>query len=361
MRIVGHTLYRYRLPYARAVAWSDTIEDGADFLLLRLTADTGQEGLAETVLKPTWNGASARTIAAALEDVLLPWLDGQDVSDPATVAARCAMIPGQQAACTLLDNALWDLRAAAAGKPLWQLWGGRDAVDLSWVLTRQAPRLMVREAVDVIARYGFRALKIKGGQGLDIDVQAVGEIRAAVGSDIALFVDANGAYPRDAAKAYVEAMTSAGAALVEDPSPLAPDAAFQVLQESLASPVLVDFGNTCVRDAALFLARGARALSLKPGRFGLTATRQMAELAAAHHAQTVVGMFGESALGTLTALAQAACLPATALPAETTWYLAMTAQITDLPAIRDGRLRLPATAGLAQQVDWDRVTSFTRS
>jgi L-alanine-DL-glutamate epimerase-like enolase superfamily enzyme len=111
----------------------------------------------------------------------------------------------------------------------------------------------------------------------------------------------------------------------------------------------------------LFFERGARALSLKPGRFGLTATRRMADIAAAHDARTVVGMFGESALGTLTALAQAACLPASALPAETTWYLAMTTQIVDLPAIREGRLRLPTACGWAQQVDWDRLTSLTRS
>jgi L-alanine-DL-glutamate epimerase-like enolase superfamily enzyme len=361
MRLVRHTLYRYRLPYARAVKWSDIIEDGADFLLLRLTADTGEEGVAETVLKPTWNGASARTIAAALEDILLPWLQDQDVSDPVAVAARLAMIPGQQAACTLLDNALWDLRAAAARTPLWQHWGGRDTVDLSWVLTRQAPFLMVQEADDIIARHGFRALKVKGGQGVDVDLQAVRAIRDAVGSRVALYVDANGAYPHDVAQGYVDAMTDAGAAMVEDPSPLAPDAAFEALQASLASPVLVDFGNTGLRDTALFLERGARAISLKPGRFGLSATRRMAQMAAAHDALTVVGMFGESALGTLTALAQAACLPDSALPAETTWYLAMTAQIVDLPAIRDGRLRLPEAGGLAQQVDWDRLTSLTRS
>lgn len=361
MRIVDHTIYRYRLPYARAVKWSDIVEDGADFLLLRLTADTGNEGVAETVLKPTWNGASASTITAALEDVLLPWLKDQDVSDPAEVAARLGMIPGQQAACTLLDNALWDLRAASARTPLWHYLGGRDTVDLSWVLTRQAPSLMVHEAADIIDRHGFRALKIKGGQGIDVDVQAVKAIRQAVGGGVALYVDANGAYPLHAAQSYVDAMTDAGAALVEDPSPLHPDAAFESLQASLASPVLVDFGNTCLRDTALFLERGARAISLKPGRFGLTATRQMATLAAAHDALTVVGMFGESALGTLTALAQAACLPDSALPAETTWYLAMTTQIVDLPAIREGRLRLPAACGLAQQVDWDRLTSLTRS
>ena len=361
MRIVRHTLYAYRLPYARAVKWSDIVEDGADFLLLRLTADTGKEGVAETVLKGTWNGASARTIAAALEDVLLPWLQGQDVSDPSTVAARLAMIPTQQAACTLLDNALWDLRAASFGKPLWQAWGGRDMVDLSWVLTRQAPALMVQEAEDVIARHGSRALKIKGGQGVDVDAAAVRQIGKAVGSGVALYVDANGAYPLAIARQYVEAMTDAGAALVEDPSPLAPDAAFEALQASLASPVLVDFGNASLRDTALFFERGAQALSLKPGRFGLTATRRMAEMAAACKALTVVGMFGESALGTLTALAQAACLPASALPAETTWYLAMTTQIVDLPAIHEGRLRLPATCGLAQQVDWERLTSLTRS
>src|SRR5690606_18727652 len=96
------------------------------------------------------------------------------------------------------------------------------------------------------------------------------------------------------------------------------------------------------RDADAFLDSGARAISLKPGRFGLSDTRYMAGQAHKAGARTVTGLFGESLLGTLAALQLASALPTSSLPAEVSWFLAMTHQIllTPLP-IRDGVLTLP--------------------
>jgi hypothetical protein len=52
-------------------------------------------------------------------------------------------------------------------------------------------------------------------------------------------------------------------------------------------------------------------------------------------------------------------LPVTMLPAELTWYLAMTEQvITHVPVITDGCADLPDTASLASLVDWDAVKRF---
>ena len=355
MFLARHALHRYRLPYARAVRWSDIVEDGADFVLLHLESDTGHEGVAESVLKPTWNGASARSIAAALEDLLLPLLLNVDISDPQQVSDRLASIPGHQAAKTLLDNALWDLHASAGGKPLWKLWEGTNAVAVSWVLTRQSPALMAREAADMVDRFGFGTLKIKGGQGLATDVAALHEVAAAVGSSVRLYVDANAAYPPHEAPHYMRALCEAGAVAVEDPCALVPGNAFQRLQQDVPVPVLVDFGCESPRDAALFIERGAKALSLKPGRLGLSASRTMGRLLEDAGGLAVVGMFGESALGTVTALSLAATLPHSSLAAETTWFLSMTQQILDLPAISCGELSLPDTPGMARHVDWERL------
>ena len=59
---------------------------------------------------------------------------------------------------------------AAAKKPLWKQWGGRQEVDLLWIVTRQAPALMAAEAADMCRRHGLRTLKLKGGQGVDTDL-----------------------------------------------------------------------------------------------------------------------------------------------------------------------------------------------
>ena len=356
MRLAHHCLYTYRLRYERPVRWSDMVEEAAHFLLLRLDSDTGHSGVAEMTIKPTWTGASLRSLTVILEDVFMPLLQTLDLTDPSVVRSCLEGIPENHAAKALIDNAVWDLNAAAQGMAPAKLWGGADTVPLSFTVTRQAPEKMAAEAMQMVERYGFGTLKIKGGQGIAADIDAMRQLRAALGDQTRLYVDANAAYAPAQALRYVQAMTDAGAQVVEDPCALAPDAAFTRLQAATATPVLVDFNCWSPRDMKLFIAAGARAFSLKPGRFGLSDARAMRQLAIDAGCTAVVGMFGESALGTLTALQLSSTLSPSALPAENTWFLAMTEQIIHEPmTIKNGAIRLPATAGHASLIDWKRL------
>lgn len=359
LRLATWSLHPIRLPYARSVRWEGSEESGALLLLLRLVGDGGAVGVAEVTVKPTWSGVSLRSVTAAIEDVLLPLLAGVDLADAAAVDTRLATVPENGLAKALVDNACWDLRAAAAGRPLWRLWDGRASVALSWAVTRQAPALMAAEAEGMVARFGFRTLKVKGGQGPSTDVEAVRAVRSAVGPDVALYVDANGAYRAEDAVGYVRALADEGALVVEDPYPLRPDAAFEAVQQAVPIPVLVDFGSASAADAALFLERGARALSLKPGRLGLGPCRAMAGQAVKGGCAVHVGLFGESALGSLAALQLAATLPEGGLPAEVTFFLMMDEQVTARPLeIVEGRVVLPEEAGSNSLIDWSRVERF---
>ncbi len=356
MRLAEYSLHSYRLRYERPVRWSDIVEEAAPFVLLRLQSDTGAVGVAEITVKPTWCGVTARSLVAAIEEVFLPLIANMDLDEPAKVRAALERIPENQAAKTLIDNACWDLHAASVGRALWRLWGGTGRVELSWALTRQAPPAMAAEAAAMVARHGFRTLKVKGGQGLDIDLAGMREIRAAVGEAVRLYVDANGAYPAQEALDYTRAMADAGAVMVEDPCALAPDARFRTLAQQSPVPLLVDFGCATLRDAALFVEQEARALSIKPGRFGLSNARAMEKLALGSGCAPVVGLMGESALGTLAALQFAAAVRRPVLPAEVTWFLAMTEQITTMtPKIVDGGVDLPDCASVAELIDWGAV------
>jgi hypothetical protein len=67
-----------------------------------------------------------------------------------------------------------------------------------------------------------------------------------------------------------------------------------------------------------------------------------------------VGIYAESALGTLINLQQPG-----SMAAEQTFFLTMTGQVsTRVPEIRGGRIELPDEAGLAGLVDWDRVAGL---
>lgn len=337
------------------MVWSNARERSGLFALLRLESDGGASGIAEGTIKSTWSGVSPRSLRAALHDVVLPFIEKTDLSDEAALAGALARIPENRLAKGMVSTACWTMRAAAAGKPLWQLLGGKGEAEVCWTVTRRAPALMAKESADYCARHGFRTLKVKGGQGVETDLQALREIRAAVGPGVALYVDANGAYSRDEAPGYVRRIAEAGATIAEDPSPLVPDERFEALQRGAGIPILVDSACTSVRDAELFVARGARAVSLKPGRVGmgecLAIRKKLVDC------DTAVGIYAESTLGTMINLQ----LPAE-LPAEQTFFLMMPSRITHaVPEIRDGRIRLPGEADLSKLVDWKAVSAGAAS
>jgi len=360
IKLAEWSLAFYRLPYRRQVVWANAVEREGTFALLKLTGDGGAVGIAEGTIKATWSGVSPRSLAATLEDVIVPRLRGIDLADAAAVSAALRPLPENGFAKAMAENACWTLRAAEAGKPLWRLWNGQRRVELTWTVTRQTPALMATESAEVCARYGFRTLKVKGGQGVATDLRALMEIRAALGEGVELYVDANSEYSRAEGADYVRSLAAAGVTLAEDPCALVPDAEFEALQRSVPIPILVDRSCASSRDAQLYLERGARALAAKPGRVGLSETRAIDVLAERHGARVAVGIYAESLLGTLVSLQQAAALaPGRSIAAEQTFYLTMTEQVTPLELpIREGCIELPEEADLSKLVDWARVKRF---
>jgi L-alanine-DL-glutamate epimerase-like enolase superfamily enzyme len=97
-----------------------------------------------------------------------------------------------------LDTALWDIKAKAAGQPLWRLLGGRDRA-----LPAYASALDFGLADDELAKVysayadrGVRAAKLKGGLDVDRDRERLAIVRdvfagAVAGGRPGLMLDAN--------------------------------------------------------------------------------------------------------------------------------------------------------------------------
>ncbi|MFN3889651.1 MAG: mandelate racemase/muconate lactonizing enzyme family protein [Beijerinckiaceae bacterium] len=357
-RIERVDLFPVRLPYARTMTWASSSESAADFMVLRLTTSDGVAGVSEGVVKTAWTGATLRTLAVAFEEIFIPMLTGLDPDDEAALG-RIAKVRENNLAKAMIDVAVWDLRAARAGVPLWRLWGGRRDVDLSWCVTRQPPLEMAREAEAAVRNHGFRALKVKGGQGADTDIAALREIRRAVG-DLLIYVDCNRAYPVDEAPDYVARLAGEGVALAEDPCPLSPGRSFGELKAKCGLPLLVDGDCRDLASARIFLESGAVALNLKIQKArGFTENRQIAAAAHDAGASADVGLFGESSLGSLAALQLAASLPSAALPAEVSGFLQFRDEYVCEPLrIMNGAIALPDTPGFAAFVDWKKVESL---
>ncbi|MEV4459107.1 mandelate racemase/muconate lactonizing enzyme family protein [Microbispora sp. NPDC049633] len=109
-----------------------------------------------------------------------------------------------------LDTALWDIKAQAAGEPLWRLLGGRDrrvpayASGLDIGLTDDE----LVSAYQVYAQHGLRAAKIKGGLDIERDRHRLTLVRdvltdAGHGSRPGLMLDVNEAWTRKQAVRHV--------------------------------------------------------------------------------------------------------------------------------------------------------------
>ena len=361
MKLTAWSLDFYELPYEREVVWANAVESAGLYALLTLTEESGVQGVAEGTIKATWSGVSPRSLAATFEDFLMPKVTGVECDGVAALMKRLDGVPENRLAKAMIDNAAWQIEACKAGQPLWKLWGGAPSVELTWAITRQPPRVMAAEAGDVCARYGFNTLKVKGGQGLQADLAAMREIRAAVGDKVILYVDANSYYMRAEGLSYTHAMRDAGATVSEDPCPLEPDAQFTALQAGAGIPIFVDRTCTSVLDAAHYLDKGATALSTKAGRIGFSEARQISRLAAARGARIALGLYAESAVGTLISLQYGAAIPQALrlVAAEQTFYLGIREQVvTAMPPVRNGRIELPSDPDIAKLVDREKVKRF---
>ncbi len=355
VRLERWAVHVLELPFVRAIQWADVVEQAATYVILELRTSDGMIGIAEATVKPTWSGITVNSLKTALEEIFLPRLKALDLADGEPIRTMLAGIPENQTAKMLIDNAWWDLRSQAAGVALWEFFGGTRTLPVSATLTRAPTDTMAKEAEALVRRHGFRTLKLKGGQSVRPDLEALAAVRRAVGNDVMLYVDANGAYAANDGVGYARMLGEAGIELVEDPYPLEPNAFFRDAQARLPVRMLVDFACARATDATGFLDVGAKALSVKPGRYGLSEAWTIARRAEAAGALAVAGLFGESMLGAIPQLAFAGALRGATIAAETS-FLGLAAQPLATPlAIAEGVIELPATPGLATLVDWKRV------
>jgi o-succinylbenzoate synthase len=122
-----------------------------------------------------------------------------------------------------LSLAFAEARARAANHPLYrQLGDGRivERVPVNTTLdAAQDPDEVVAAASEAVES-GYRSLKLKvGTNGLEDDIERVRAVRNAVGDDIELRVDANGAWTESQAIEAIDALAALDVSYIEQPLP----------------------------------------------------------------------------------------------------------------------------------------------
>jgi D-galactarolactone cycloisomerase len=200
MKVTSVTAHVLRAPLKEPFAFSQFSYSHREAMLVEVCTDDGLVGWGEAY-------GPAMLTGAIIREFLGPLLVGRDPRDVEAnwelLYARsidCGRKGVMLAAISALDVACWDIKAQAAGQPLYRLLGGAEtewihcyATGFYFLQNEPAEASFEREARQFLAD-GFQAMKIKVGLGVERDAALVRHVREVVGGATKLMIDANHAY-----------------------------------------------------------------------------------------------------------------------------------------------------------------------
>ncbi|HWG62107.1 MAG TPA: mandelate racemase/muconate lactonizing enzyme family protein [Streptosporangiaceae bacterium] len=282
------------VPLDRGVAFATRTVSQRHYGLVRVGTDDGAQGIGFCYAGHT----AGHLVADAAVELLAPVLLAQDpyrleglwqrMYDEALLHGRAGSV---MRAISALDIALWDRNARVAGVPLWRYLGGFAAAAVpayasgGYYQDGKLPEDLAAEALSYVAA-GFRAVKIKvGGAAPAEDARRLAAVRAKVGPDVEIMLDANNAW-RDVgpALAAARAFEAYDPAWLEEP--FSPDqiVSHGLLARQTAIPIAtgeIEAGRW--RHAELLAAGGIRVLQTDAAVCGgISEWRRIAALADLH-------------------------------------------------------------------------------
>ena len=189
-----------------------------ELLLVSLQAADGLIGYGEAAPLQSYDGVSPAEVRAGLEACAPVLEDYPDAAPIADVLARCSEATVLPQALAAVDLALWDLAGRRTREPVWRLLGaaqGRPGpVPVNWTIT-SADRSGAAHEAATARTEGYGTVKVKVAIGDDAGRLAA--IRAFAGPDMAIRIDANGAWTVDEAAVALPTLEPTGIELCEEP------------------------------------------------------------------------------------------------------------------------------------------------
>jgi O-succinylbenzoate synthase len=340
-----------RLPLVTPFRTSQARQDERVALLVHVSGPDG-EGWADCPVgpEPSYEPEFLAGAQAVIREHLIPLLKQAHEVTAAQVRRVLAPVKGHQMAKAALETAILDAELRAKQMSLAQYLGAvRDRVPVGVsVGIPGSPAELVDQVAEYVAQ-GYRRIKLKIEPGWDIEpVQAV---RASLGPDVALQVDANTAYTRATAR-RLRALDEFGLLLVEQPLPADDLLGHADLARLLSTPVCLDESITSPETAAAALRLGAcSVMNIKPARVGgYLSARAIHDLCAAQGIPVWCGGMLETGVGRAANLALAA-LENFTLPGDisaTARYF--TQDITAPFVLDDGHITVPRGPGTGVEI-----------
>lgn len=249
-----------------------------------------------------------------------------------------------------VEMALYDLASRAVGMPLYQLLGGayRRSIPVMRILPLKNPEEIAANALKLVSQ-GYRYLKIKiDNQDMNLDIARIKAIRAAVGNEVHLTLDANQSYsPKEAVELYRK-VEDQGIDLFEQPVPAQDFDGLKHVTDSIGCLVEADESAYSMKDVyRLVHGRMADCISMKILKLGgLEVLSEVASLCKAANIRCRVGAHVGSRLLNAAAMHFVAATPNISYACEVGEFERLLGDPFDGLTVQNGELVVPELPGL---------------
>jgi len=324
-------------------------------LLIEIADDDRTRGYGYTDLftRAGESPAPAGAIAAEIFDGALR--GGNPLEIEALVARLEEKLDTNNRLLAGFEMALQDLRGKLLGVPVYELLGGavRSRVTVMRMVGLKRPDEMAEEAVQ-LCRRGIKALKLKIGTGFEEDIERVRQVRAAVGPDVFLKVDANQAYGFAEALRVARELTNFRVGTFEQPFPADDWESMTRLTRESPVPIEADQTVKSVADAVRVIRdEAAKVITTSPQKVGgIFRAKRIADLCEAAGMPCIVSNVGGSRLNDAAACQVIASSAAARLPCEIGEFERLTADPAVGLEIVNGEIQIPSGPGLGVEIEF---------
>ena len=282
-------------PFKTALRTVNSVND----IVVRVTADDGRMGFGEAPPTAVITGDTKGSIRCAVEEFIAPNLIGMEIDNLDGMMKKLhGCIVKNTSAKAAVDMALYDLYAQSCRKPLYRVLGGsRTEVETDLTISVNGGDEMVEDSLKAV-KQGFRILKIKVGKEGVKDIERIREIRAAVGPEIRLRIDANQGWTAKDAVRIIRAMEDSGIEmdLVEQPVNAHDFDGMKFVTANVATPVLADESVFSPEDAVRIIQnRAADLINIKLMKTGgIYEALKICAIAESYGVECMIGCMLES-------------------------------------------------------------------
>lgn len=190
MKITHTEIYRFSIPMEPFVIATGTM-DYAQNVFVKIHTDHGIYGVGECSAFPMIVGETQETCLAMAKDFAKIWKGKNPLEIPDRMADLLAYTDHNATIKSAFDMALFDIASKHANLPLYQFLGGHQKnIETDMTIGIDTPEGMAATALKH-QNNGCRIIKIKLGKKVEEDIERVRKIRAAVGPEMTLRLDAN--------------------------------------------------------------------------------------------------------------------------------------------------------------------------